>query len=195
MAAYTDLATVKSSIGKFTADDRDDLIDQAILAASRMIDHRCGRSFSADPSATARTFPAAGRTMCVGLDQVLLVDDISTATGLAVAVGSTGSYVTATGWEAGPDNALVYGQPYTQLRAADGWLPSYTRVQVTAKWGWPSVPDEIAQAAQLLAARLYRRKDSPNGVIGSADWGTIRVSRFDPDIDALLDPYVLPGFA
>lgn len=193
--AYTSLASVKSSLGKLTADDRDSLILQAIAAASRLIDQRTGRYFYADTTATARTFVVGRRTTLVDLDQVVMVDDISTASGLAVAVGDTGSYGTSTGWEPGPDNALVYGQPFTQLRARVGWLPPYTRVQVTARWGWPAVPDQIAQAAQLLAARLYRRKDSPQGVIGSADWGVMRVSRIDPDVEALIAPFVIPVIA
>jgi hypothetical protein len=194
-ALYTDLPTVKAGLGKTTADDRDDLIEQAIAAASRAIDQRCGRRFYAEQTATARTFPIVGGTYYDDLDQVLLIDDVATATDLAVATGGTGNWTTVTGWETGPDNALAYSQPITQIRASAGWLPVTGRVQVTARWGWPAVPDGVAQAALLLAARLYRRKDSPQGVLGSADWGTIRVSRFDPDVDALLEPYILPGFA
>ncbi|GAA2681730.1 head-tail connector protein [Actinoplanes palleronii] len=193
--AYTDVTTVKAAMGKTTADDRDDLIQQAISAASRWIDGRTGRRFYADTAATARTFLVSGRSACVGTDQVIYVDDIAALTGLAVATGTTGSYVTATGWEAGPDNALVYGRPLTEIRASAGWLPAYGRVQVTARWGFPSVPDQIVQAATLLAARFYRRKDSPNGVIGSADWGVIRVSRTDPDVEALIQPFVVPVIA
>lgn len=194
-AMYVTLPTVKAAIGKLTADDRDDLIEQAISAASRWIDQRCGRYFYADKTTSARTFRATGRTTCVDLDQVLLVDDIASSTGLAVATGTTGSWTTVTGWEAGPDNAAVYGQPFTEIRAAAGWLPAFTRVQVTARWGWPAVPDQIAQAAALLAARLYRRKDSPQGVIGVPDWGAVRVSRTDPDVEALIAPYVIPVIA
>jgi hypothetical protein len=64
------------------------------------------------------------------------------------------------------------------------------RVRVTARWGWPSVPDGVAQAAALLAARLYRRKDSPEGVLGSSEWGAVRVARFDPDVEGLIAPYI-----
>jgi hypothetical protein len=73
-----------------------------------------------------------------------------------------------------------------------GWLPSSGRLQVTALWGWPAVPDEIEQATALYAARLYRRKDSPQGVIGGGDFGPVRVSRIDPDVEALIAPFVIP---
>lgn len=191
-ALYADLLTVKAGLGKTTADDRDDLIEQAIAAASRMIDSRTGRRFYADRVATARTFPVIGRTGYMAGEQVAYVDDIASLTDLAVATGTTGSWTAVAAWEAGPDNAAAYGRPWTQIRGAFGWLPATGRVQVTARWGWPAVPDEITQAATLLAARLYRRKDSPQGVLGSADWGVIRVSRFDPDVEALIAPYAAP---
>jgi hypothetical protein len=42
--------------------------------------------------------------------------------------------------------------------------------------------------------RLFRRKDSPEGVTGSAEWGVVRLSRRDPDVWVLIEPYILPGF-
>lgn len=192
-ARYTDLATVKASLGKSTADDRDDLIEQAIAAASRMIDQRCGRRFYADTAASARVFPAYDRHLTVGDAQSLRVADYVTAVGATVETQTSfaGTWTTVTGWEPGPANADADGLPWTEIVYQAGWVGDATRVRVTAKWGWPSTPDGVAQAAALLAARLYRRKDSPNGVIGSADWGTIRVSRTDPDVEALIAPYIM----
>jgi hypothetical protein len=192
---YTDLETVKSSLGKITADDRDELINNAIRSACRWIDRRTGRRFYADQAATARTFPIVGQSLYRDGEQVLLVDDIADETGLAVATGRTGAWTVVTGCETGPDNALAYGRAVTEIRAGSGWLPASGRIQVTARWGWPAVPDEIAQAAQLLAARLYRRKDSPQGVLGSSEWGVTRVSRVDPDVEALIGPFVIPVIA
>ncbi|MFC8456442.1 hypothetical protein ACFUJ0_06100 [Streptomyces sp. NPDC057242] len=67
-------------------------------------------------------------------------------------------------------------------------------MRVGTRFGWPAVPDDITEAALIQAARLYRRKDSPEGVTGSAEWGVVRLSRRDPDVWNLIDPYVLPGF-
>lgn len=196
---YTSLTTVKAALGKITENDKDDLIEQAIAAASRFIDRRTGRRFYADLSATPRTFPITGQSLYEGADQLLLIDDVSSLQDLTVAIQASlsipASWTTVQLWEPGPDNALVYGQPITQIRSSAGWLPFYGRVQVTARWGWPTVPDEITQATQLLAARLYRRKDSPEGVLGSSEWGAVRVSRIDPDVQGLIAPFVIPGFA
>jgi hypothetical protein len=37
------------------------------------------------------------------------------------------------------------------------------------------------------------RKDSPEGVLGSADFGLLRVTNRDPDVRALIEPYILAG--
>jgi hypothetical protein len=192
---YTDLDTVKSVLTKITVDDRDELIEASIRAACRQIDRKTGRYFYADATATARTVPVAGNSLYADGEQTLLVPDIASDAGMAVATGYTGNWAAATGWESGPDNALAFGRPITQIRSYGRWLPASGRLQITAIWGWPAVPDEIAEAAKLLAARLYRRKDSPQGVLGSSEWGTARVSRTDPDVEALIAPFVIPVIA
>ena len=51
------------------------------------------------------------------------------------------------------------------------------------------MPTAIKFATILLATRLFKRMDSPLGVAGFGDIGVIRVSRIDPDIDALIQPF------
>lgn len=46
--------------------------------------------------------------------------------------------------------------------------------------------DRVNQAAVMVAARLYRRQLSVNGVEAVADWGPIRVAAVDPDAHRLL---------
>lgn len=193
---YTSLPLVKAQLSKETDDVRDDLIQQAIRAASRKIDQVCGRQFYADAVPSTRTFSTLGRTFNGPYGTALQVDDIASATSLTVATGNGGgSYTSYTGAITGPDNAIALGQPITFVQGPVGWVNSVNSIQITARWGWPRVPDEVAQAALLMSARLYRRKDSPQGVISSADWGSVRVSRVDPDVEALLGPYILAGFA
>jgi hypothetical protein len=62
-------------------------------------------------------------------------------------------------------------------------------VQVVGTFGWASVPRAIKMATILLSTRLYKRMDSPLGVAGVGELGVIRVSRIDPDIDALIAPF------
>lgn len=193
MAEYIDRATVKLALG-ITDTARDTLVDTAIAGACAGIEDQTGRVFDLAPVASARTYTPWGRTVCDERGEVLLVDDIGAAD-LVVEVGYGAVWTEVTDYETWPDNALDKGQAITALVQPIGtWRSTVrTRVRVTARWGWPAVPDPIVQAAQLQACRLYRRKDSPEGVAGSAEWGVTRVPRLDPDVAALVGPYELPG--
>lgn len=47
--------------------------------------------------------------------------------------------------------------------------------------------DETQEAIVLLASRLYKRRNSPEGVSGWGDLGVIRILASDPDIARLLE--------
>lgn len=49
---------------------------------------------------------------------------------------------------------------------------------------------EVAQATLLLAARLYKRRNSPEGVANWDDLGSIRILARDPDIERLLEQHI-----
>jgi hypothetical protein len=193
---YGDLPTLKEKLGIEADDDtRDSLLNKALAAASRSIDKTCGRRFWLDPVAVQRRFNPRGRVVRECDGDLFLVDDIGSITGLIVETGSGASFTAVTGYETSPDNALLDGKPITGLLLVNGiWGTSSSRVRVTARFGWPAVPDDIGEAALIQASRLYKRKDSPEGVMGSAEWGVVRLSRRDPDVWALIEPFILPGF-
>jgi hypothetical protein len=197
----TDYATydeLKAQLGIRTDDtSRDTLLDKALTAASRGIDRATGRRFWLDDAVTVRTYRLHARVVCEEDGNILLVDDIGDTTGMVVesASSSGGAYTAITGYDTTPDNALADGYPITGLlRPNSIWGTSFTRIRVTAKFGWPVIPDDIAQACLIQASRLYKRKDSPEGVMGSAEWGVVRLSRRDPDVWALIEPFIFPGF-
>lgn len=192
---YADLATLKSSLGMEADDDtRDSLLNKALASASRSIDTATGRRFWLDAAASAREFNPASRVVCGSDGERLLLDDAGAAPTL-VETGAAGAWAAVTDYETGPENAIVRGRPVTSLlRSSGSWGRGTVRVRVTARWGWPVVPDEIEQATLIQASRLFKRKDSPEGVTGSAEWGVVRLSRRDPDVWALIEHYVLPGF-
>lgn len=189
--AYVTVATVKLMMGKATSGVNDELVAQAARSASRLIDRRTGRRFWADAAPVARTY-GTDRAYRDSLGYGLLVDDIADGAGLTATVGG----VIVPGLTTWPRNAAAMGMPIVSLRgpvlSSNPWTAEAT---ITARWGWPYVPDEVQQAAGLLAARLYRRKDSPDGVVGSAEWGGMRVGRVDPDVEQLISHLILPGFA
>lgn len=192
---YCTLPQVKAQLSKDSDDDRDDLIEMNIRAASRKIDQITGRRFYADTVASARVFPVVGRVFDGPYGTAIRIDDIATEVGLLVSGGTYGAFSSLATFYPGPDNATIYGRPITYVMADSSFFTGAKAVQITARWGWPVVPDQVEAATVLLAARLYRRKDSPQGVISSADWGSTRVSRVDPDVEALIAPFILPGFA
>lgn len=193
---YATLAALKAARRKGDTGD-DAALQSALAAASRAIDRKTGRRFYLDPAASARVFRPHGRTVATCDGERLLVDDIGASDGLVVEVGSGSSWTPLTSgeYETAPDSAISKGEAITSLlRLSAYWgYGAMDRVRVTAKWGWPAIPDEIAQATLLLANRLYMRKDNPEGITGSAEWGVIRLSRWDPDVETLVGPYVLPG--
>lgn len=166
-------------------------VSSALAAASTAVETYCHRVFTLDAAASARVYVPTSIRM-------VLVDDIGAASP-TVAIGTDGvTFPTAVAdvWF-GPDNALARGRPIEDIRS--NWLfpmlsiPRPT-VQVTARWGWPSVPDDVREAVLLLASRLYTRRDSPTGVAGFGDMGVVRVTSADADVAAMLGQYVRSTF-
>lgn len=176
---YADLETLKAYLNiKDSA--RDALLTQTLTTAARYIDRITGRRFYPDGEPTTRIYRTRGRILADRSSDgdLLLVDDIADSDGLTVALGSPASWSPYTGWLVDPADP---GQPITALRGS--WVGD--SVQVTATFGWLAPPDEVVQATLIQAARLWKRKDSPEGIAGSAEWGAVRVSRVDPDVQAL----------
>ena len=107
---------------------------------------------------------------------------------------------TPTDYQLEPVNGIVEGleTPFTRIRAVGDYLfPTLNAnfglealVQLTAIYGWPSVPEPITLAVIIQASRLFKRYDSPLGVAGFGDLGAIRVTRaLDPDVAQLVEPY------
>jgi hypothetical protein len=57
------------------------------------------------------------------------------------------------------------------------------------------VPDNLREATKILTSRLFRRRLSPEGVAGFGDFGAVRVTRVDPDIEMLITPHQSWGIA
>lgn len=194
---YASLDELKQFITIDTAVvDRDDLLTIALDAAHDDLEGDCGRRFYLDASATARTYDPADRVIVDRGRQFLLVDDIGDDDGLVVETGVTTWTAVAGTVEYRPENALVRGRAITSLMTPSGIWPTdpFTRVRVTARWGWPAVPPRVKAATLLSASRYYARRKSPQGVVGTADWGQITVRRTDPDYWGAISMFARPGF-
>ena len=193
---YVALSELKSALG-ISGSTEDDFLNLAINAATTSIDDLCGRVFTPDTSATARIYRAQ--------PYYTVVDDIHTTTDLVIKTDTSGDGTYDTTWastdyQMEPLNNVAKGFPLRNIRAVgDYTFPVYgdglASVEVTAKWGWASLPEPVEQACLMLASRLYNRKASPMGVIGVGDFGPVRISRSDPDFQTLILRYALPAVA
>jgi hypothetical protein len=167
----------------------------ALATASRAIDARCARQFGRVAVAEAREYTPRWSRSRSGWR--VPIDDLTTSTGLVVKVDQDGDdtyETTVTGYRLRPYNAAASGWPWTELLIPSTAVTSVAgtgSVQVTARWGWPGVPDAIRQACLLQASRLLARRDAPFGVAGSPETGSeIRLlSRLDPDVAVAVEPY------
>jgi hypothetical protein len=196
---YCTVAQVKDSLRLYDSVD-DGLIEQAIAAATRMIEGYCSRVFY-NMGASDRYYAASDPYFCP-------IDDAITVTAVRTAVTSNGNYDTLWNnptpgnhdgdYQTEPLNAqwptdgIV--SPITGIRALWRYLfPTIggnALVKISGTWGWTEVPDAVIQACVIQSARIYKRNDSPVGVMGFGDMGIIRVgTQLDPDVKMLLEPY------
>lgn len=189
---YTTLQSLKTYL-KIDDSVDDALLEQIIESASRSIDRIANRRFYLDANASARTYRPIGNLR-------VQVDDFGTTSGLVVKTdpNATGTYETTftlnTDYIVEPTNALAKGRPFTTITIVGPTAFSlpinyWPQVEVTARWGWPSVPDDIEQATLILSADLYKRRDSIGGVLGLSELGAIRMSPLGRDISAIVRAY------
>jgi hypothetical protein len=195
---YITLAGLKNYL-KIDDSVEDTLLEQIIESASRSIDRIANRRFYLDGTATARTYRPVGNMR-------VIIDDVGTTSGLILKTdpNSFGVYQTTftlnQDYIVEPTNALAKGRPINYLTIVGGTAMSlpvnyWPQVEVTARWGWPSVPDDIEQATYILSADLYKRKDSIGGVLGLSELGAIRMSPLGRDITSMVRAYRREFFA
>jgi len=186
---YCSLQDVKNAL-RITDNVDDAILELTVETASRQIDNACERVFYQVSNATRYYVPQDS--------YVTEIDDLLTLTSLKTSTSGDGVYdITwaATDYQLEPLNGIAGGisSPKTHIRAVEDYLfPTYlgeATVEVKGIFGWASIPTAIKFATILLSSRLFKRMDSPLGVAGMGDIGVVRVSRIDPDIDALIQPF------
>lgn len=194
--AYTTLNTVKAAL-RITDNVDDTLIENAINTASRMIDGYCQREFY-NAGTAARVF-AASEELYVDID-----DLAGTAITLQTDSQATGDFDitwTPADYQLEPLNGKLAGQAwaFTRIRAVLNYLfpveNDLALVKVTGVWGWPAIPQAIEYATIMQSQRLFKRLDSPTGILGFGDMGAVRVTRqLDPDVAEMVQPFRRDGF-
>jgi hypothetical protein len=187
---YATLSQIKAAIGISQADTVDDsLLEMAVESASRQIDSYVERYFY-NGGTSVKIFSPLDEVVCATEDFISLSLVETSEDG-----ESWDTTWAATDWQAEPLNGRAGGlvTSYTQIRAIEDYLfpvrDGEATVRLTGVWGWSSVPIAITQATIILAGRIFKRLDSPLGII-SGEMGSIRVGyRLDPDVQHLIEPY------
>jgi hypothetical protein len=173
---YATLDDLKSYLG-MQEDTRFETSQQTALeSVSDEIEQYCNRQFNKATVATAREFP-------IFYAGYVDVDDFWNTTDLVIESGPpyAGNYG-PTDFDLYPLNGVVDGQagwPYSKIKALPTGSPVRfvpgSRLRITAQWGWAAVPSPIKQACLIMSAATFQSKDAPFGVVGSDQWGSIRV--------------------
>lgn len=193
---YCTLNELKASLRIPVSDTLDDaLLELAVESASRDIDQVCERIFYSTDETRIYTPRDSFNTS---------IDDLASVTTIKTSSGADGVFDvtwTSSDYQLMPLNGVAGGMtvPYDLIYAVgDYTFPQSGQeatVQVNGTFGFASVPTAIKQATVLLSARIFKRNDSPGGVMGFGDLGVVRVSRMDPDIDRMIQPYKKIRFA
>lgn len=164
----------------------------ACRAVARWIDEYCQRRFV---RRTATMTFEARDSAC------LAVPDLVSITTLKTDTSGDGTFETT--WSASdylllPANAAVElePQPYDEIRAVGSlrfpvvwWATGRReRVEIAGVWGWPAVPEPVAEAARIIAADYLKLGGMAFGVAGYADYGAVRARMSSPAL-SMLAPY------
>jgi hypothetical protein len=188
---YCTLTQIKAGL-RVTDSIDDTLLEMAVESASRAIDSYCNRVFYSTGTAVVRYYSPQDSYLCD-------IDDLVSLTSLYTNSDETQSSYnilwTSEDRQLEPLNGLADGQPtpFTRIRAIGDYtfqtLNGEASVKVTGVFGYSAVPIAITQATVIQASRIYKRLDSPLGII-SGELGTMRVgTRLDPDVAQLVDGF------
>jgi hypothetical protein len=189
------LAEVKAALRIPNADTIDDtILEGNVEAASRLVDGYTMRSFY--NAGTAVRYFAPDNAMYLAIDDAISISEVATSSDFDKVYDLTwasGDYQTE------PLNGRadgLGGWPITGIRAVDNYdfyvNNGQALARVTGVWGWAATPVAVKQATIIQASRIFKRLDSPLGVLSSPDMGFIRVGhRLDPDVQMLVSPYRL----
>src|SRR3972149_1675085 len=172
---YATLAEARARMGITVAGDTTDdtIIENVIEAVSRLIDNYTGRRFHTTSSDETRYFTAEH-------SEYLDAGDIVSVTTIYTDEDYDRTYEktwTATDFDLLPFNASLDSKPYTSIELTPNGNYAFPdgpkAVKIVGKWGYSTVPDAINEACLLQTFRLFKRKDAPFGVVGSAAVGPV----------------------
>lgn len=191
---YTTLADVRNGLQIEDSID-DTAIEAAILSASRQIDEYCQRFFYQEGTAGSPStrYYTALNPWSLEIDDVVTITEVATDTGFDTPLQYSQVWNLSSDIMVEPVNNDKKGWPYTRILAVGEYVWPYFFPQtcrIKGIFGFPEVPYEVELACKIQASRLFIRKQSPFGIAGSVELGTVRLnSRLDPDVEMLLKTF------
>lgn len=195
---YCTLAEIKDDdvLNYESSSAHDTILETVIEAVSRAIDNYTGRRFY---SASETRYYTAEQ------GDILFIDDLSTASGLALLTDEDGDRTYETTWattdyDLMPHNASTNGHPFNMIETTPNGVNTFPGtkkgVKITGTFGWAAVPKPVNRACVLWSERVFKRYTTPLGQAGATTVGTIvlKIPGPDPDVCMLLNPYrvILP---
>lgn len=191
---YTTLADVKNGLQIEDIND-DTAIEAAILTASRQIDEYCQRFFYKEGTVQnpSTRYYTAYNPWTLETDDIVTLTEVAADTGFDTPLQYEEVWNLSSDIMVEPVNNDKKGWPYTRLLAVGSYVFPYffpQCVRIKGVFGFPEVPYEVELACKIQASRLFVRKQSPFGIAGSVELGTVRLnSRLDPDVEMLLKTF------
>tara|TARA_R110000868_G_scaffold76132_1_gene219211 strand:- start:802 stop:1410 length:609 start_codon:yes stop_codon:yes gene_type:complete len=188
---YCTLAEMKTAL-QLTDNNDDTSLEVAVAAASRMIDDYTGRFFyqsGTSPTPAIRYYtPQDAWTLAT--DDIVSISEIASDDNFNRTYGTIWA---SDDYMVEPVNNPARGWPVSRVLAVGAYIFPFSlpqSVRIKGIFGFSAVPPEINIATQLQASRLFVRRQSPFGIAGSAELGTVRLAaKLDADVEALLRPF------
>ena len=187
---YCTLAELRARLGYVSTDTADDaMLEAVVMGVSRLIDRYTGRRFYTTSADETRYYTAEDSYT------LFLPDDLVSVTTLSTDEDGDRTYEytwAVTDYDLEPANAALDGQPYTRIEVTpEGaylWPVGIRRgVKIVGKFGLAAAPADVKEACLLQSERVFKRKDAPFGVVGSAEMGqALVIPKLDPDVALLL---------
>jgi hypothetical protein len=188
IGSYVTTATAKARLGIPSADTTDDtMIGKVCDQVNAYIESYTGTVLAPIAGTLTKTFDGyectTNRILLIprGVRTITLLENSAYTGGPFQTIPSTDYFLRPTDFDLNP------GYPYTELvmtnvPSAGNPLPTFNpgmdNIRITGTWGWPQIPDEIKEIAEVMTVRAWAgRQGGQTDQIGVSEGGMPIISR------------------